>query len=221
LLAAERQSGGKDGFRLGRYFSILREDPLYRRYMACMMVLGTGNLMFMAPLILIMNRELGMTSFSQIIVTAALPTLIVPLSARYWSRVLARDHVIGFRQRNSRWYVLAIAVALAGVLLETEWILWAAAVVLGMAIGGGMLGWNLGHNDFAPEERVGDYLGLHVSLTGLRGLIAPLIGVCCYGVLEFIDPGLGRWSLLVPLTLTACGSIAFWKFHRDHQRNRV
>jgi hypothetical protein len=221
LLAAERQSGGKDGFRLGRYFSILREDPLYRRYMACMMVLGTGNLMFMAPLILIMNRELGMTSFSQIIVTAALPTLIVPLSARYWSRVLARDHVIGFRQRNSRWYVLAIAVALAGVLLETEWILWAAAVVLGIAIGGGMLGWNLGHNDFAPEERVGDYLGLHVSLTGLRGLIAPLIGVWCYGVLEFIDPGLGRWSLLVPLTLTACGSIAFWKFHRDHQRNRA
>jgi hypothetical protein len=218
LLEAERQSGSNQGFRLGRYLSILREDPLYRRYMACMMVLGTGNLMFMAPLILAMNRELGMTSFSQIVVTAALPTLIVPLSARYWSRVLAREHVIGFRQRNSRWYVLAIAVAMTGVVLELEWILWVAAVVLGIAIGGGMLGWNLGHNDFAPEERVGDYLGLHVSLTGLRGLIAPLIGVWCYGSLELIEPGLGRWSLLLPLTVTASGSIAFWRFHRDHQR---
>jgi hypothetical protein len=92
--------------------------------------------------------------------------------------------------------------------------------VLGIAIGGGMLGWNLGHNDFAPEERVGDYLGLHVSLTGLRGLIAPLIGVWCYGMLEAVEPGLGRWSLLLPLTVTAAGSIAFWKFHRDHQRTQ-
>jgi len=185
------------------------------------MVLGTGNLMFMAPLILVMNRELGMTSFSQIVVTAALPTLIVPLSARYWSRVLARDHVIGFRQRNSRWYVFAIVIAMAGVFVELEWVLWLAAVVLGIAIGGGMLGWNLGHNDFAPEERVGDYLGLHVSLTGLRGLIAPLIGVWVYGLLELLGPGLGRWSLLLPLTLTTIGSIAFWKFHRDHQAKSV
>jgi hypothetical protein len=218
LLAAEKLSGDSEGFRLGRYFSILGEDPLYRRYMTCMMVLGTGNLMFMAPLILIMNRQLGISSFSQVLVTAALPTLIVPLSARYWSRVLSRDHIIGFRQRNSRWYVYAIAVAIAGVLLEQQWVLWASAVVLGIAIGGGMLGWNLGHNDFAPEERVGDYLGLHVSLTGLRGLVAPLIGVWFYGVLEIIDPGLGRWSLLLPLVLTTSGSIAFWRFNRDHQR---
>jgi hypothetical protein len=217
LLEAERKSSNSEGFRLGRYIAVLREDPLYRRYMICMMVLGTGNLMFMAPLILIMNQQLQMTSFSQVIVTAALPTLIVPLSARYWSRVLARDHVIGFRQQNSRWYALAIAVALIGVLMQLEWVLWAAAVVLGIAIGGGMLGWNLGHNDFAPEERVADYLGVHVSLTGLRGLIAPLIGVWCYGSLETIGPGLGRWSLLLPLAITTSGSIAFWRFHRDHR----
>ena len=218
FLEAERLSDGGRGFRIGRYFSILREDPLYRRYMVCMMVLGTGNLMFMAPLILIMNRQMGLTSFSQVIVTAALPTLIVPLSARYWSRALASEHVIGFRHRNSRWYVYAIAVAAAGVLLQLEWVLWTAAVVFGIAIGGGMLGWNLGHNDFAPEERVADYLGLHVSLTGLRGLIAPLIGVWFYGLLESFEPGRGRWALLLPLTLTASGSIAFWRFHRDHRK---
>ena len=81
-----------------------------------------------------------------------------------------------------------------------------------------MLGWNLGHNDFAPEERVADYLGLHVSLTGLRGLAAPLIGVWFYGLLETLDPGLGRFALLLPLTLTTAGSIAFWRFHRDHRK---
>ena len=218
LLEAERPSGSNETFRLGRYLSILRDDPLYRRYMAYMMVLGMGNLMFMAPLILIMNHQLGLTSFSQILIAAALPTLIVPLSARFWARSLAREHVIGFRRRNSRWYALAMVVTITGVLLELEWVLWAGAIVVGIAIGGGMLGWNLGHNDFAPEERVADYLGLHVSLTGLRGLIAPLIGVWCYGVLEGIGPGLGRWSLLLPLVLATSGSIAFWRFHRDHIR---
>ena len=218
LLEAERDLARDGSFRLGRYLAILRDDPLYRRYMACMMVLGTGNLMFTAPLILIMNRLLDLSSFSQVLITAALPTLIVPLSARRWARVLARDHVIGFRRRNSRWYAYAIAVAFAGVVLEVEWVLWLSAVVLGIAIGGGMLGWNLGHNDFAPEERVADYLGLHVSLTGLRGLAAPLIGVWFFGLLESIGPGLGRWALLLPLALTASGSIWFWRFHRDHQR---
>ncbi len=218
LLTAERDLASGGAFRVGRYFAILREDPLYRRYMVCMMVLGTGNLMFTAPLILIMSRQLGLSSFSQVLITAALPTLIVPLSARVWARVLARDHVIGFRRRNSRWYALAIAVASAGVLLESEPVLWLSAVVLGIAIGGGMLGWNLGHNDFAPEERVADYLGLHVSLTGLRGLAAPLLGVWFYGLLETLEPGLGRWALLLPLTLTTTGSIGFWRFHRDHRK---
>ena len=113
---------------------------------------------------------------------------------------------------------VAIAIATVGVLLELEWILWICAVVLGIAIGGGMLGWNLGHNDFAPEERAADYLGLHVSLTGLRGLIAPLNGVWFYSGLEAIEPGRGSWSLLLPLALTTCGSIAFWRFNRAHQK---
>jgi len=36
-------------------------------------------------------------------------------------------------------------------------------------------------------------------------------------MLELIEPGLGRWSLLLPLAITTSGSIAFRKFHRDHQ----
>jgi hypothetical protein len=220
LLEAERGLTGDDAFRIGRYLSILREDPLYRRYMACMMVLGSGNLMFTAPLILIMGQDMGLSSFSQVLVTAALPTLIVPFSARAWSRVLAREHIIGFRRRNSRWYAFAIAVAVVGVFADSELALWLSAVVLGIAIGGGMLGWNLGHNDFAPEARVADYLGLHVSLTGLRGLIAPLLGVWLYGAIDAAAPGRGYFALLLPLTLTTLGSLGFARFHRDHEKSK-
>ena len=220
LLAAERRQAEAEPFRIGRHFSILREDPLYRRYMRCMMIQGSGNLMFTAPLILAMTRELGISSFVQVLVTTAVPTLVVPFSSRYWARALAHEHVISFRRRNSRWFTLAIALTTVAVLAGQAPLLWLSAIVYGVAIGGGMLGWNLGHNDFAPEARAADYLGLHVSLTGIRGLVAPLIGVWLYGLLETLAPGAGHWSLLLPLALTAAGSWSFARFDRDFRRER-
>jgi hypothetical protein len=215
LLATERQQAENERFRIGRYLSILRDDALFRRYMGCMMLQGSGNLMFTAPLILAMTRELGMNTFSQVLVTTVLPTLVVPFSSRYWARILARVHVISFRRLNSRWFTLAIALTIVGALAGREPLLWLSALVYGIATGGGMLGWNLGHNDFAPEERAADYLGLNISLTGLRGLLAPLIGVWVYGLLETLSPGTGPWSLFLPLALTVAGSIAFARFDRD------
>jgi hypothetical protein len=216
LLAAERRRRSDGGFSARSYWSILRDDPLYRRYMICMMVLGSGNLMYTAPLILIMADGLGISSFSQVLVTAGLPTLIMPLATPVWARVLAREHVIRFRIRNSRWYAAAIAAALAGVTLQSLPVLLAAAVLLGIGSGGGTLGWQLGHNDFAPDERVAEYLGLHVSLTGIRGLLAPLIGVGLHGWLEAWRPGAGAWTLLLPLGLTTSGALGFWHLGRRH-----
>jgi len=144
----------------------------------------------------------------------------VPFSSRYWSRILAREHVISFRRRNRRWFTLAIALTTIAVLAGQTPLLWLSALVYGVASGGGMLGWNLGHNDFAPEERVADYLGLHVSLTGVRGLLAPLVGVWLYGLLESAAPGAGHWSLLLPLALTAAGAVSFARFDRDFRRSR-
>jgi len=215
LLAIERRQKENERFRIGRYLSIVREDALFRRYMGCMMLQGSGNLMFTAPLILAMTREIGMSTFSQILVTTVLPTLVVPFSSRYWARILAGVHVISFRRLNSRWFTGAIALTIVGALTGLEPVLWLSALLYGVATGGGMLGWNLGHNDFAPEARAADYLGLNISLTGLRGLLAPLVGVWLYGLLEAVSPGLGPWSLFLPLTLTLAGSISFARFDRD------
>jgi hypothetical protein len=219
LLEMERLQAQSETFRFGRYFSILLDDALFRRYMGCMMLQGSGNLMFTAPLILAMTRELGMSTFNQVLVTTVLPTLVVPFSSRFWARVLARAHVISFRRINSRWFSLAIALTAIGALAGYEPLLWLSALVYGVATGGGMLGWNLGHNDFAPEARAADYLGLNISLTGLRGLLAPLLGVWVYGLIEGLSPGAGPWSLLLPLALTLAGSISFARFDRELKRS--
>jgi hypothetical protein len=45
---------------------------------------------------------------------------------------------------------------------------------------GGTLAWQLGHNDFAPKERLSAYMGIHVTLTGVRGAVAPFAGMALY-----------------------------------------
>lgn len=209
LLAAESEQTGTEGFRLGAYLGILREDPLYRRYLICMMLLGGGNLMVTAPLILVLTRNLGVPELAQVLITASLPMLLVPLSVAFWARRLAAMHVIAFRALNSRMFVTAHALMCTGAVLAYTPVIWLGAVVLGLGMGGGSLGWNLGHNDFAPPARVPEYLGLHVTLTGLRGLVAPLVGVGLYSALEHVQPGAGPYTLVVPLVLSATGSIGF------------
>ena len=90
-------------------------------------------------------------------------------------------------------------------------------MVLGVGRGGGALAWNLGHNDFASEERSVDYMSVHVTLTGIRGLIAPLAGVGLYGFLEASQPGTGAWSLALPFLLTLTGALGFHWLHHSLQ----
>ncbi len=77
-----------------------------------------------------------------------------------------------------------------------------------------MLAWNLGHHDFASARRAAQYMGVHVTLTGLRGILAPIIGVSLYEILEWVRPGAGAWTLAFCLGLTATGAIWFVSMRR-------
>ncbi len=52
-------------------------------------------------------------------------------------------------------------------------------------------------------------MGLHMWLSGLRGLLAPLAGITLYEILEARAPGQGAWTLVVPMALCALGAVAF------------
>jgi hypothetical protein len=87
--------------------------------------------------------------------------------------------------------------------------------VLGSANAGANLGWNLGHNDFASIGRAQQYMGVHVTLTGVRGAIAPPLGILFYEALEAFRMGAGRYALVLPLALTTIGAIGFNLMRRD------
>jgi len=215
LLSGERERSDGKSFRATQLWHVLRSDPLYRRYLTWMFVTGSGNLMAIAPLILIFTDHLEIPKFTQVMITASVPTLLIPLTTPIWARVLAERHAIAFRALNSRFFIAVSAAALAGVTLEWEPLLWLSAIFQGIGFGGGLLIWSLAHNDFAPPERNVEYMGVHVTLTGIRGLLAPLVGVGLYGFLEARRPGLGVWSMALPLVLTSAGALGFYTLHRS------
>ena len=84
-----------------------------------------------------------------------------------------------------------------------------------------MLAWNLGHHDFAPRHLAGKYMGVHVTLTGVRGMYAPILAVVIYELLEGLRPGLGPWVLALSLLLTLSGTVGFHVMARKMGSRRM
>jgi len=196
-------------FSLSMLREILREDPSFRRYMFWMSLYGSGNLMMNAQLVVLFSDRLQLASLTQILLLTVVPMLLIPLFLPWWARLFDRGHIIEYRSRQCWALVAALLLLTLGVAFRQTWLLWPGAVLIGMSYAGANLGWNLGHNDFATPGRAQHYMGVNVTLTGVRGLIAPPVGMACYELLERVRSGWGAAALLLPLGLVTAGAIGF------------
>jgi len=216
----EEQDSTPDSAPVGirAILGILRNDVWYRRYMVTMFVFGSGNLMVIALLVIILNEQFGFGRFHQVLVTTTLPLLMVAVFTPLWARRFDRIHILDYRARHSWTFVFALGLFALASITGLVALFWLGALALGAAFAGGQLGWNLGHNDFATDAQSTLYMGIHVTLTGLRGLLAPLAGVAGYQLLESVEPGLGRYILLFPFALTVGGAFTFIHLARKRRR---
>ncbi|MEN9706389.1 MAG: hypothetical protein RLZZ393_2268 [Pseudomonadota bacterium] len=219
LLLAESEAVGRTQvFSLSVLRGILREDPVYRRYMFWLGIYGAGNLMVNAQFVIVFSDFMRLSGAMQIGVLSIVPLLSIPLFTPLWARMFDGGHVIAYRARQCWSLVLAIAVMILAVFVQQAWLLWPGALLLGAATAGANLGWNLGHSDFASLGKMQQYMGVNVTLTGMRGLVAPPAGVLFYEWLERSAAGAGRWSLLLPLAMTLAGAFGFNRMHRQGVR---
>lgn len=203
------ESASTQVFSLRVMRDILARDTEYRRFMTCMALYGAGNLMIWGQLVIILADHLHLAAAMQVAILTIVPLLCVPLFTPMWARMFDSGHVIAFRARQCWATVAGMVVMIAAVYSGERWLLWTAAVLFGVASAGAHLGWNLGHNDFASLGKVQQYMGVNVTLTGMRGLIAPPVGAIVYTLLERRAPGAGRVALLLPLGITLAGAIGF------------
>ncbi len=171
---------------------VLRADTAFARYQVWQFVLGASNMMIEAPLIYLVSRELEASYVVSIALTQAIPFGLSVVVLPFWAAWIDRVHVLDFRAGHSWLFTFSTVLTWTGALAGSLWLVAAGRVLLGVARGGGTLAWSLGHNDFAAPDRVTLYMGIHVTLTGVRGAIAPFLGMLLYvGWVERALPGLG------------------------------
>ena len=219
LLLAETASEGPTGGRRGM-LSILRDDRDYRRYMICMFVFGSGNLMVLSQMIIVVTELFDISRVQQMLITSSIPFLAMPLTLPLWARWFDTVGIVHYRSVQSWTFVAAIVVLALGSIQQQLPLVYVGAVIIGAGLAGGNLGWALGHNDFASDDRATEYMGLHLTLTGIRGFVAPVTGIAFYQFLQGFRPDLAAYSLLLPLLLTTSGALGFVAMRRELERRR-
>jgi MFS family permease len=215
LLAEENAAVGRaEPFSLNMLLEILRKDPHFREYMFWMGIYGGGNLMLTSQLVVIFSEQLHLAPGLQIALLSVVPLGTLPLFVPFWARMFDRGHIVEYRARQGWSLVLAVATLSVGTWFAWIPLLWLGAVMMGAAYAGANLGWNLGHNDFASVGRAQHYMGVHVTLTGVRGAIGPPAGILIYQWLESWRPGLGLYSLVLPLVFVTVGALGFSHMRR-------
>jgi MFS family permease len=189
--------------------ALLKEDKAFSKYMSCQFIFGVGNLMLTAPLVVVLADQFSFDYLGEILIVSTIPIILMPLSIPLWSRLLNRMHVIPFRAVHSWVFVLSSICFGISIFFGSTVGLWIAAAIRGLGFGGGVLAWNLGHQDFAPVEQSGRYMGLHVTLTGIRGLLAPALGIGLYTMLHGMGETTGGSVFFIGAGISSIGGIGF------------
>ena len=206
------------------FLEILRTDRLFRWYQVNMFAAGFGAMLVEAPLIFIITRQMQASYTESIALTMVIPFAVSLLSMPLWANYLDRVHVAQFRSRQSVLWILAQLLTMIGAILGSFVWLVIARTIMGIARGGGSLAWQLGHNDFAKPDQLGAYMGLHVTLTGVRGAIAPFLGIILYegwrsgGLMPGSWEGVGAGVFGVAAVISGLSGWGFYRLYRMMKR---
>lgn len=176
-----------------RMKQVLRADPRFARYCKAQMCIGTANLMVMPVNTIVLTKVLNLNYTLSNGLLDFIPRVVTIAMLPVWARLFDRVGVLRFRMSNSLCWCGSLLFCGLGALfahLSTGQAGALAAVAIGIYVlgrlfegfaqSGGAIAWNIGHLHFAEDDKAELYMGIHVSLTGLRGLIAPFLGALLY-----------------------------------------
>jgi hypothetical protein len=176
-------------------------------------------MMLEPPLVYLISKQIGANYATSIGIVLIIPFLLNFTTIHLWARYFDRVHVSEFRARQNALWVIGTLVMFWGAFsLSLVWLA-AGRFLTSLVNAGGTLAWQLGHNDFAPQEQLSAYMGIHVTLTGVRGAIAPFAGMALYlgwdanGYVPG-STGLGVWLFLLS---AGFGMVAWRGFARLQQ----
>src|SRR5207244_10245017 len=126
------------------------------------------------------------------ILTGVVPNLSRLVMSPIWGSLFDRMNFFALRVTLNLGFALGILTfftshSIAGMVM--------GGIIFGISNAGGDVAWSLWVTKFAPAHRVADYMSVHTCLTGMRGVLAPLVAFyvvsrVSFGVLSAISAGL-------------------------------
>jgi hypothetical protein len=166
---------------LRRMVQILKRDKAFRVYQIAQMFSGAANLLIDPILVIIFTNQLRMSYTHSTAMLDIVPIVLSLFTVTVWAKMYDRWGLPKYRVINgavwtTRMILTAAAVVCTQYLLNVShgYVLVVgmfcfAQVLNGIAQGGGGIAWNLGHLHFARTEEAELYMGLHATMTGIRG----------------------------------------------------
>lgn len=176
-----------------RWFDAFRHvsaDKAFRKLLAVWMVLGIGNLVTAALFVEhIVNPRYGfaLAADQSGLITSTIPMLAAMVTVVPWGWVFDRMPFYQVRALVNLFFIAGILTYYLGGSLLTLGI---GIALYGVAGSGGEILWALWTSRFASGDRVAEYQSVHGFLTGVRGVVAPLLA---FTVVESLGPVSVAW----------------------------
>ena len=161
-------------FPYADFFEILRTDKFFRRYESYFFMYGVAFMMSSAMVPIFVNDVLNASWREAARVFGVIHPVTMIIALPVFGRLLDRTSVVPVASAAyfalAFWpFTLAIATSMGYAYL--------AYVFFGLGMAGVDVAWTLGSNTFAPHDRIQSYMAIHVTLVGIRALMAPFFGL--------------------------------------------
>lgn len=166
---------------IGRFWRTLRGDRFFRHFEAAFFLYGCA-FMLLTPVLPNYIVDLAKMNYEKASLCEGvlLQFGAIALSVA-WGKLMDRTSPSATCARVFMLLSLFPAILLAGLYLQErgfplQYVVYLGYLVYGMGMSGLGVAWNLAPITFAGNADASAYTGAHITLTGLRGVIAPMLG---------------------------------------------
>jgi len=153
----------------------LKTDRVFRKLIVTWMLLGLGNLICMALFVEYITNDYFGFGFNEAkisMVTTTVPMVAFIVSVVMWGMIYDKMEFYRLRIVVNLFFFVGILI----FFFAPSYLWLCVGMALhGMGKAGGNVLWSLWTTKFAPADKVGEYMSVHTSFTGLRGILAAFV----------------------------------------------
>ena len=210
------------GNTLDKSIKILTENKPFRDFQIGMMIYGVAFLMNLGVVAKFLNDQYDL-NYSEVAGYKGIALVLAILTFPLFGLILDRKDPRRFGNMSFILCALFFALMVAAFYFHRPIHINSVRIFIFLALAYIAYGffqssmtilWGIGSSYFAPNDQVATYQAIHCSLTGIRGLLAPIIGTLLFSMFSFVGAFIASILLLLFAIYYHRKSMAKWKILR-------